>query len=240
MKYFDLIEKYLAKNMSDEEKKKFENQMQTNSELMKEFELHKDFDSFLNIKHERDAMQIQVKQIINNRRKSRSIFVKRNYSIAASIVVLLSVSLFTYMFLPEKNERLYSKFYESYEFSSIERSTNEILDHTDKALLLYTDKKYNDFITYIEEQNLYNENDFVLNLLYGVSLLEIEDAKKAIPVFENLLREENMYSETINWYTALAYLKVNDIPNAKSKLNELILENGYYKDKALELMEFIK
>jgi hypothetical protein len=204
----DLIEKYLSKQMTKEEEINFLAEVDKNKELKSELNLRNDLNSFLEIKSERDNFKKQVKDILKNRKNNRVFNLSKSISIAASILLLVSFSFAAYFFTPEKNERLFNRYYKAYEFSPTERSSNEFVNDSETiAIEMYANKDYVKYIKQVDENNLLVKDDFIMHLVYASALIETNEIDKAITVLNGLLLKKNMYIETVQWYLALCYLQ---------------------------------
>lgn len=241
MDNFELIEKFLSKQMSKEEEADFLKSLDENPALKKDLNLQQDLNSFLDVKHERDSIKIQVQDILNERKRRKSVTLKKYYTAAAVIIVLISLSVTTFIFMPAKNERLFNNYYETYQFSATERSEKERTTNiTEKVYEAYTNHEFDAFISIYNTNDLISRKNFMLDFLYSLSLIETNKTENALPILEELSNSNYMYSETAEWYLALAYLKSNHKTKATQLLLEIAKKNNYYTPKAKELNKKLK
>jgi len=72
----------------------------------------------------------------------------------------------------------------------------------------------------------------------GLVCLELKDSPSAIVHLQNARKDQSHeLAEPAAWYLALAYLQKNDMAEAKSRLRQIIAEDGAYKEKAAKLLE---
>jgi tetratricopeptide (TPR) repeat protein len=85
-----------------------------------------------------------------------------------------------------------------------------------------------------------SEKDSMLIFYQGVSLIGNGQNQEAIAIFESLRNNENVPTESVTWFLALAYYATND--NVKALPLLKIVENteGGYQLKAKEIIEKIK
>ena len=104
----------------------------------------------------------------------------------------------------------------------------------------YDHKDYTQAVTLLqkclEKEPSSNYKDKI-ELYLGLSYLESNKTTKAIAQFQDLASRENTQAFTVDWYLALAYLKVEQIEKAKTILSKL--KNGEtnpYQEKAKALL----
>jgi len=227
--------------MNKEEEKDFLEKAANDPELKMELQAQQDLNNYLEIKSERDKFKIQVKDILAHRNQKPVIRLKKYYPVAASIIVLVSLSVLAFIFTPDKNERLFNKYYETYQFSSIERSSTEVAaNNSEKAYSTYSNEKYTEFIQLVEKDMLLESEPFMMQLLYASALMETDQVQKAIPVLEEMYVKENLYVETVKWYLALSYLKTGDQEKAKKLLQEISKNDSFYAKNANLIQKKLK
>ena len=75
----------------------------------------------------------------------------------------------------------------------------------------------------------------------GISYLELDKGSEAVTIFKSIKqKEQKQFVEQVKWYLALSYIKQNDFEKAIPILKELILNKGYYSDKAGEILSEIE
>jgi tetratricopeptide (TPR) repeat protein len=103
-----------------------------------------------------------------------------------------------------------------------------------KAYKAYDLATYADAITLFEQVQQKDEGVY---LYLGNAYLALGDATKAIPLFEKVIAEYDVFDEPAEWYLALAYLRNNRVEEAVSKLRALQQGNNSYADEAERLLK---
>jgi hypothetical protein len=109
-------------------------------------------------------------------------------------------------------------------------------DKKAKAFIAYEDGDYKKAVQLFSE--LYKENEASYYLFYKANaLLKLGNSQQAIISLKQHLKAQDSLTEKSNWYLALAYLKENDIANAKKVLKSISNKKGYNSKKAQELLQ---
>jgi tetratricopeptide (TPR) repeat protein len=256
-KDFELIEKFNSGEMMGTELSEFLKRIQDDPELAAEVELSKEIDDFLVKDKERIELWEQLDSIYyklkaegklstreNQKKKSRPIFHIKWYHAAASIVILIGVSAVLYFtFRPSLNERLYSEYFKSYEYTTTVRSGNQ--DHQknqmQSALDEYNDEDFKTAWTMFKDISDKNKKNAKAYFFRGMSAMEINELDDAIASFNNVIKHEtSLYIDQAIWYQALCYLKKDDSANALKQLSKVVESNGNHKDEAEVIIEKLK
>lgn len=237
----DLIEKYLQNRLSPEEAlmvdKLLQNDMNFESELTLQTNLKKaikkdDDDNFRNL-----ISELESKAKIESQQTRRS-YVK--WLAAASIVVLLGLGYFFTMDQTASTNELFASYFEPYRnvIQPIDRG-NEQQDEKSLAFYAYEKGEYEQAIQLFT--NLYNTTKESYYLFYKAnSLLKLEKANEAVPILLEHIKTKDTLTEKTTWYLALAYLKLNDKPNARITLKKVIAEGKYKTTEAQKLLKAFK
>ena len=248
MKNPDRIEKYLKGEMSDMEKEKFETEIKANPELQKEVNLVKDVDVFLSDQEELKFRE-KINTIVANERlhyKKRSIILNSNTFIrAASVLLIIGLAAYCFIIINQnKYEKLFEKYYTSYEYTEIYRSeNNQDVENSrlQQALILYNNNEYNKAIELFNIEIQSNNKNTIVNFLTAICYIELEEIDKAISQLERLTNEENtLFDETIKWYLSLCYIKIEDKDKADMVLNTLGSYDNFYSEKANQILKRIR
>ncbi len=101
-----LIEDYLDGQLSGKERKIFEEELSTNPELKKELELRIKTEQLWKHAHEYEDVKKQVASEIKNKTMKRPVFFNKNLlSIAASLLVLIAVSVIFFYSVQKHTDR---------------------------------------------------------------------------------------------------------------------------------------
>ncbi len=243
--YLELIEKFHNGELSNEELKKFESELQSNPEFKKEFDLYTEInDSIL----EDDVIELrkQLNSIqgssINNAQKNRirELYSNKWYLAAAvvTIVIIIGTFLISIMSDTYSNEELFKKYYEPEDAVLITRSgnSNSDLDLT-KALQQFEQENYKEAIPLLKKI----DNNVLSGFYLGIAYIETNDFSKAIKEFKGVIDHgDNLFIEQSEWYLGLCYLMNNEKDKAIKDFRKIIHENSLYKPDAEEILNKIK
>jgi len=239
---FEKIEGYLFGTLSKEELLTFEKEMAIDSELIheveKQRELHRvlsDTDT-LNFKEKLQKISAEVKQeqSVNNSTTTQFSY----WKIAATIIVLLGIGtlLWNNFNTADGFLDLYASYYEPYPAEDITRG--DALSELDMIMKNYGQGNYDNVISELTKDASLSISD-QLRLYLGNSYLSIGKEQEALLQFEAIGNISKYYEEA-NWFRALTYLKKGEVKKSTEILEKLVLYNGIYKEKAIELIEKYK
>ncbi len=195
---------------------------------------------------------VNVKEVLENRKKTVSFWKKNRNWIGAIAAVLTVIILFS---LIKFNIR-------SIEFSTVRqiqsselespaatRSLNEHFTKSDSLLNLgyieATKGNVSKAIGYFNELALQNgDNANVAKAYFNIGVLNYnsENFEKAESSFINTLdnlQNDDILKEKTSWYLGNTYVKLGDLRQAKERLTKVINMNGIYKEKASDLLKKI-
>lgn len=229
-----LLNNYFEGNLSEEEKQQFDELLSNDSEFKTEFEFQKKAKVAV-VLSERQKLKNQLKEIENSRKlKNKN---KTWLSIAASIVVVLSLGFIFFWNSSTTNDDLYADFYET--FPNIEAPTTRgenNLNIKSEAFYAYDSKDYKKATELFSEIYKVEKTDYAIFYI-GLSEMELNEHKKAINTFSLFEGDSNNnFYYYVKWYKALCYLKENDIENSKKLLNEVTKNTNPFQLKSKELL----
>ena len=231
------FEDYLSNQMSEEVKKKFEEQLALDPEMSNKLQVYVRWTEFLegNFSKETEAFKTNLKSIskehfskTTNSDKSKVIPLNSKwFAIAATIVVFISIWFFTQNGTPEYTD--YNQHERAY---FTERSEGDI--HLKAAQEAFNNQDYENAI--VNFQQVSNENfGEEAQLFYGVALIETNQFEKAEVILEPIQGGDSVYKEKAIWYLGLSKLKQKKFEECKMTLETLPKEAEDY-DKAQEII----
>lgn len=210
------IQQYLDNSMSSKEKSNFEKELESNSELKKDFDLISDIESELG-----NEKLVSFKNILseivdtptqeNQKEGKRVFFSRRILSIAASLLLLAGLAFWMFS-TPQKD---YSSLADSnfVHFPSANAVRGE--DQSDKSLFEnYELKKYDVAAPKLKAEGLKTGDERTL-LIAAISYLAIENSEEAILLLKKT-SNTSILANKRNYYLGLAYLKKNQVLDAKN------------------------
>ena len=237
------IERYNAGEMSDEEKKWFEKELDGNQKLQDEVNLRKNTDMVL---RNQGIISLRNKlSAIEKERSERKVIVMRTKrtvylryaAVIASLVVVGSIFLFNGN--NQGTDEVINRYYKPYEPPTSQRSgmTAENADFT-LALEFYNTHDYEKAALFFNKVVESNPKDMQSLFLNGVSNFEEKKFPEATMSFSTVIKDNNnLFIETAKWYLALCYLKTDELDKAKSLLQIINDEGGIYSKKAKKIIK---
>ena len=239
--YIEIIEKFIDDELEGEQLEWFQNQLRTNREFVKQYQLQIDINEAVK---EDDIMQLRNKleSIYNEYNKNENKVIRHNFlrklSVAASIIIVAGIA--TILMLTNKkytHQELFATYYQPYENISNYRGGEPTDDIFTEAFRLYDCKLYKEAL---EKFNLILDkepgNTFIL---FYTAVTEIETGKteSAVNKFKVILKDKNdLFYQQSEWYLGLCYLKMNKKSQAIKIFNEIINNNHHYKPDAEEIL----
>ncbi len=242
------IEKYLAGEMGEDEKKWFEKELEGNSNLRSEVNLRRKTDQVLK---DQNVISLRNKlSSIERKRKEADIEVRNTHTrkpvyiryaaVIAALAVIGSVMLFTGN--KTSGDDLVSQLYKSYEPPASQRS-GQISENADFTLALefYNTNDFANAALFFSKVVESNPKDMQSVLLNGVSNFEDQKYPEAKLSFTTVIDDNNnLFIETARWYLALCYVKTNDKDKAISQLTAITDEGGIYSKDARKILRKLK
>ena len=244
----DDIERYLFGAMDAQEKESFEKVLKEDDALAAELDLHQDtvegirLDGSQSLKAQLQAVeaglatQRDTPPAAKERRLGRRPLMTW-LAIAASLVLVI---LLGYLALPGPGpEAIYLAYYQPYPnlINPAQRST-EIQEETvlDQALRAYDNQQYPQALALFERAGVPDDPGYTF--YRGASYLGNGQPKQAIPLLEQVAQQpESLFYRPALWYSALAYLNVENSEAARPYLKQLAGAEGDYAREAREILD---
>lgn len=235
-KIFDTIEQYLANTLSIEDRKVLEKEMAEDPELFLEVQKHRELRDVLQDTELLDfkrKLQIAQQEYYAEEKETRRLNWLRYSGAAAAIIVLIGMGSLFWENLGKQASatELYAEYYQPYPAQGQVRSEKDKQHKNITAA--YAHAQYNEVVnsfTILNDDEKTNE----LKLYAGNSYLNLSKEEKAIAVLKTIPTTSGLYEDGL-WYEVLSYLKMNNKEATLTSLEKLILYDGRYKTKALEL-----
>jgi len=241
-RYQKIIDKYIANNLSDTEKKEFDRLRLEVPSFAKEVEFEKELLDSISDEDMIDYRR-QLKVINDEERmavKKSTDYLRRTLKYAASISLIVAIAGTLYFTVPyfSSNQRVFDTYYTT-EPANISRSSNVNLV---EAIKYYQQENYLKAIEYFKDIAKEDESNIAVRFYLGISYIETKKYKNAIDVFEYIVsHRDNLYVEHAEWYIGLCYLDDN-MPEKAINQFTIIANNkeSVYRNKAREIIKKIK
>ena len=232
----ELIDKFLTHSLNAEEKLFFDELMVNDPSFKEKVKFFEDLQKVTEFEDDTFHKAMIADFEAEHQSKKSLFFNSKVWLVAASIAVLIAVF---YVFnLPQtyNTQELFAENFKPYRnvVQPIVRSADQ-QDLSTKAFSYYEKREYEMALTLFEE--LYKETKTPHYLFYKANtLLQLNRPKDAINDLEAHLKTSDKLVQKTNWYLAMAYLKLDDVANAKKSLKKVIAENAYNAKKAKTLL----
>lgn len=238
---YNLIEQYLAGNLSEQERSDFEKEIRKSDDLRAEIQLHREIaevtagEKFNELRDVLKNTDANWKTDSSIRPGGKIVTFKMIIRAIAATAVLLLGTMFWYVSSVSSisSDRLFSSNFEPYEMVLTQRSggaNSETENKWDYAISKYAagdfEEAKNQFALLGKQEQ--EKHLPLLKLYEGVSALAVGESDPAINAFQPLLSEP-LLKEQARWYLGLTYLQKGDTENAKINFQEI--QKGAYKFK---------
>jgi len=232
---FELIERYLANDLSPEELSSFESRLKSDKSFEQEVEnqrlTHKASDVFAQIKT-KEKVKESYDAVLKTEKNNRRTLLR----IAVAIVILIIAGFGFFIPANYSNQALADANFESYP----DRITTMGItpgDQLSEAMKAYNENKFEKAIELFSKIPQPFLQQDLINLYTGISLMETNQFESATTIFQQLIDSESTQSDVARWYLALSYLQSSDIENAKSLLNQIVEQDGFQSKNAAKLLD---
>jgi len=255
-----LIEKYLTNSISEEELLLFQKRMTEDALFFDKVQLEKQLyesldDNDWSLAISKDSKELQeyktlfqngkTKEIKESIQEGYNLYKKENrtkkikqilYSCAAAVILFISV------FSLVNSEATHTELYSNYiDFSELPTLSTRSESNTEKLLeaeRLFENKEYEKVINILDNDSNTSQKSLATQSLYlGISYMELNQFELAQKTFDDLSDSDLIDGRMGIWYKALLYIKMEDVDQAKTVLNEIVSNKLYNHKKANNLLQ---
>lgn len=231
----NLINRYFEGTLTPQERMLFDDLLKSDSDFSEQLRFHKMTKAAITLESRKELKNKLQKFEQENSPAKKS---KNWLYIAASVVILLGISLFFVNQDPSSN-KLYAQYFEPYPntVAPIVRSNSQ-RDIKNDAFAAYENENYQKATELFSQLSSETNEEFAI-FYNAMSLMKLERISEA----SELLAETNWsksYNDKALWYLSLCRLKENNIPDTKRLLQKLITANGFKNKEAKSLMSKLK
>lgn len=245
-KNYKIIEKYIANELSNDELKWVEQQLQENKDFAKQLKMQIELEKSIG---QNDVIDLKNKlnsaynEFITNEKKVIKFNFIRKLAIAASIILLVGIA--SVLLLTEKkytSQELFAEYYKPYENIFTTREVNRTEERVfTSAFEKYENGKYKealiDFEFLLEKEP---NNEFLL-FYAAISEIELGKINNAIKKLTKISKNiDGVFYQQAQWYLGLSYLKINENKQAREIFKSIIKNDMYYKTDAQEILSHLK
>ena len=241
LKYIE-FENYLKNELTEIEKKAFENKLQSDADFKQEFEIYKALETSLSSKFKNEEGEKELRKTLTNlgnqyineekgtkkKFKVISLFNYKKLMFAASIALLIGFFIF------KNGNPVYSDFANHSNLELVVRGdSNEILLKAQEAFNAKNYKTAFAQLTILEEQL---PNDIEIQLYKGICLTEMDQFSQAETIFNTISDGNSAFKYKATWYKALNLLKQENFEACKEVL-KTIPESAEEFEQAKKLLK---
>ncbi len=243
LKYSQLIERFLAGEMNEEELRWFSKELQFNAELSLELKLEKELDDIL---LDGDVIEFRKKllSIMNEQEKVKSTKIvslqpRRWQLAAAAAIAVLLITGGSLLFTQQRSytpEKLFSMYYDSDKTIELTRSGNaDIVE----AILKFQQKDFQGASLLFAEILDNDSTNMAVWFYNGISYVETNRIEDAVTAFKNIIdHKKNLYVEHAEWYLGLCYLKNEQIDFAVDQFRKIAADQkNFHNKEASKILE---
>lgn len=243
LKYSQLIERFLAGEMNEDELRWFSKELQFNAELSLELKLEKELDDML---LDGDVVEFRKKllSIMNEQEKVKSPKIvrlqpKRWQLAAAAAIAVLLITGGSLLFTQQRSytpEKLFSMYYDSDKSIELTRSGNaDIVE----AILKFQKKDFQGASLLFAEILDNDSTNMAVWFYNGISYVEVNRLDDAVSSFKFIIdNKKNLYVEHAEWYLGLCYLKNEQIDFAVDQFHKIASDqNNFHNKEAIKILE---
>lgn len=238
----ELVKKYLANELSPQERNAFEQEMENDPFLKESIEGWSINDEQLtmnNLNAIENDLHAKIDTKMTKQEKGKVISMSFfRYAAAACIIGILALVSWRLINTGTNidEQAIYASYFKP--LTNPDATVRGENGETEESLAIQAYEKED----YFEAVNAYqklvanNPDNVKNNLFLGISFLGTNQPKKAIEILSKLTTSEEFHYD-IQWYLALAYIKNKEIPQAQTTLNNLSKEENYYQKEAQEILD---
>ncbi len=231
-----LIQKYLQGTLSETEEQLFQEYLEKDPSFADHIPFYEEL-HYAFAKADYDQTKTQLQSFYKEEKQS----LWRKWSIAATVLVLMSVGSLWFFNTINSNETLYAHYFEPYKNvvqpivrGEVEKNTKVL------AFMAYDDGDYDTAIVYIN-QLLEDQPEAIFALYKANAQLQTDQTEAAIVTLESHIKKTDTIYAQAQWYLALSYLKLDNKEATKGHLNTLLQTHSNFKNKeAIALLKSLE
>ena len=236
--YID-FDRYLANEISAEERIIFEQRLQNDASFKEDLELYKETTQFLNTKFSAETVDFKenlqlvskdyFKTISSNEkpRKSKVFSLKPYYYAVAATIIIAFGAWFITQQAPNYSDYNQHELAFFMERSSVDENLKNAQDY-------FNNKEYEKAVKSFEKITISSTTE--LKYFYGISLIETSNFVKGEFLLSGISTGTSIYKDKATWNLALSKLKQKNYDDCKKYLKQISVEAEDYA-KAQELLK---
>lgn len=237
-----LLYNYFANQLTPEQEKMFGQLLETDSEFKEQFDFENDLKQVIRNEEAQDLKSKLVrfeKEVQKERPADKPIWGYRKWALAASIALVIGLGWIGYnAFSGPDYGGLYEDNFQEYPNTVYAITRGEQTEDSlkRKAFVAYETDNTSEAISLFTELKQ-TKNTETVNFYLAQSYLKVNEAKRAIDLFDQVIDFNGEFLPQALWYRSLCYLKLKEREKAMESLETLVEDGRYKKPEAMELLD---
>lgn len=238
-----LISRYLEGELDPREASRFEESMEKDPDLRKEYDLYLEVNEaikdteVLDLRRQLDEIHEELSpQLEKLELRPSKKFIR--FTLAATVAMILSLGTYSLFFKKVDDKQIVQQFYKPYDVTLVNRSANEDISPLMRDAL-YNYEKQNYAKAHLLFSKILETNpQMTASYLYsGISLIELKQYDEAEKAFLAVLNHnDNLYIEQADFYLGMVYMLKEEKDKARKILQRIKKSEGYYRDEASKML----
>ena len=242
---YKLVEQFLNGELDQQQIQAFNERLKTDAALAEELRLRKDMHAYLVNKEKKDAFKNKLDSIGDDFFKETSASTppakevllkpKRNFRWIAIAASIAAITIALYWVLAPRPS-LYDQYAQHEPLQLTEKSSTQsaLIKTTEEA---FNKGDYNSSLIAINELLKSQPTDLQYLMAKAICLLETNKTADARTIFKTIAIGQSVFKTDAQWYSAMSYLKENNLELAKSELQKIPSDNPDWASKAAQLIK---
>ncbi len=237
-----LLQNYLDNKLTTKETAEFNKLIKEDNEFAADVQAFETLDhglSSLGYQHLKNDVKSWEKEWLKDttdETKTQSMF--SFYSVAAVILILISVGIIFYYNSSTDPQELFAQNYTPYQDMILQRGSDDVENQSlTEGMQAYNMQQYDLAANKLNHYLSSFPSEYGAALYLGISQMELDNFDSSE---QNLVLAMNdpMFTQQSQWYLSLLYLKSEQTEKAREKLIEISLNKDHYKSKeASDILE---
>lgn len=243
-----LIESMLDSTIGMGDKEYLKHKLTQSEALRNEFKLRKEIDSAIlenDVIKLRECLGIALAEMEDAERKRYQFFTvgktRRIFWAAATIsgITLGGLALYSGSHNSHSPQQLYKEFFIPYPPTYTSRNALESKGTLtfDRAMVMYQRAKHKEAAESLKGLLEQQPNSIAVKFYLAITLMQLDEFEAALPLLNDIIAEENLYSNHAKWYKGLSCLALDDLNQAKKMFNELKYTDGELAEDSKQIIE---
>ena len=228
---------YLNDTLSDKDKVLFEDRIKNDPVFKKEVELYKEIKESV-LDDDLHFFRLKVKEVVKRKGVAKYNTKVIVWSvITAAACLILSLPLVKTYYSTSVYEKVYTPYSTDLHTRALDASKEERFQ---LGMLFYERKEFDSAYNIFSNYLLKNFDNQTAKFYLASSALELDRDQEAIEAFTEIIEDgTSPYLLHAKWYLSMAYLKTDNIEEARAITEELAETDNYYRGKAIKLLKRI-